>query len=141
MSAGWTGSDPNSASPGDYVLTGGVQITGSQPSIQGGPAYPAVVAAGDTDAGFAGAYLIGAADSSLSVYDTGFYYSGPADSYGYVSADIISLVSGYSGTQSQYVEIVGPLVLSEDSTEGPIMQGTGIPTVAGTVGQIIFRYT
>lgn len=141
VSAGWSGSDPNATSPGDYVLTGGVQITGSEPSIQGGPAYPAVVAAGDATTGFPGAYLIGAADSSLSVYDTGFYYSGPANSYGYVSADIISLVSGYGGNQSQYVEIVGPLVLSEDSTEGPIMYGTGIPTVSGTVGQIIFRYT
>jgi hypothetical protein len=132
--AGWVGNK--------YSFTGGVQMVGSLPDTQGGEAYPAVVAAGDADAGVPGAYLIGSADSELGVYDIGFYYSGPTGSIASISSDIISILSGYGTPGDQYIELYGPLVLGNNTDEGPLMQGSGIPTKAGnTFGQVVFRYT
>ena len=126
-----------------YTFTGGVQMVGSLPATQGGEAYPAVVAAGDADAGVPGAYLIGSADSELGVSDTGFYYSGPTGGFASISSDIISIISGYGATAGdQFIELYGPLVLGDNADEGPLMSGTGVPSKNGnTFGQVVFRYT
>ena len=62
-------------------------------------------------------------------------------------ADVIVLNSGYGDTDGTpwRVEILGRLVLAEDSEQGPLSQGTGQPTSTAadnlTFGQIVFRYT
>jgi hypothetical protein len=62
-------------------------------------------------------------------------------------ADVINLNSGYGDTDGTpwRVDISGRLVLSEDTDQGPLSNGTGQPpsTAADNLvyGQIVFRYT
>jgi hypothetical protein len=126
----------NPEDDGTIIINDGIMIYGGPDAVsQGGQKFPSYVAT----------------DTGLSIFGSNKNYmefdSGSVRTYGDYSlnqADIISLNSGYAPITpgDWYVEINGPLILSDDTNEGPLSEGSGQPPSSGhTFGQIVFRYT
>lgn len=118
---------------GSIFIDSGMLLYGGQGTpLQGGAITPAIVLSNSQIS------IIGGTTAYME------FDSSSTRTYGEFSlnnADIISLSSGYR-SGDWYVEIYGPLILGDDTAEGPLSQGSGQPSSSGhTYGQIVFRYT
>ena len=127
----------DSAWGGGFGGNTGIMIYGGEVAVsQGAENYPSLIASATSGVGLyatANTY-IEANGNSVSTY--GDVFSTYADS--------ITLYSGYGETNGVEwsIGLEGPLILGENSTQGPLMQGTGQPSTAGfAVNQIVFKYT
>ena len=127
----------DSAWGGGFGGNTGIMIYGGEVAVsQGAENYPSLIASATSGVGLyatANTY-IEANGNSVSTY--GDVFSTYADS--------ITLFSGYGETNGVEwaIGLEGPLVLGENDTQGPLMQGTGVPSTAGfATNQIVFKYT
>ena len=127
----------DSAWGGGFGGNTGIMIYGGEVAVsQGAENYPSLIASANSGVGLyatANTY-IEASGTSVSTYGDVF------STY----ADDVTIWSGYGDTNGNEWKITleGPLILGENSTQGPLMQGTGAPSTAGFAsGQIVFKYT
>jgi hypothetical protein len=120
-----------------YVDDGILIYGGSAAVDQGTPVFPSIVASSTEVSLIGGSNSITAGGSSTNI-------QGP---FHRNIADVIEFTSGYSETDGVpwRVEINGRLVLSDDTDQGPLSEGSGQPPSTGSdnliFGQIVFRYT
>jgi len=120
-----------------YVDDGILIYGGSSAVDQGTPVFPSIVASSTEVSLIGGSNSITAGGSSTNI-------QGP---FHRNIADVIEFTSGYSETDGVpwRVEINGRLVLSDDTLQGPLSEGSGQPTSTAAdnliFGQIVFRYT
>jgi hypothetical protein len=120
-----------------YVDDGILIYGGSSAVDQGTPVFPSIVASSTEVSLIGGSNSITAGGSSTNI-------QGP---FHRNIADVIEFTSGYSETDGVpwRVEINGRLVLSDDTLQGPLSEGSGQPTSTEAdnliFGQIVFRYT
>lgn len=133
-------SDPEADENWDFQDA--VFISGRNNSLptQGAPSYPAIFASETGSNGVAG--LFGSSQTYLTAQTEIIEVAGNNLS---VYSDIVTFNAGYSDNDGDpwRIELIGRLVLSDDSDNGPLSQGSGQPSYTGNdlvPGQIVFRY-
>jgi hypothetical protein len=128
----------DSAWSGGPVTSGGIMIYGGDVAVnQGAENYPSFVASGTNGVGLyaTSQTYIEASGNAISTYGDTFLTL--AD-----KVELKSLWGETEGGEKWRIILEGPLVLGENADEGPLMQGTGVPTTPGFErNQIVFKYT